>query len=222
VRKFIVSILAIILALGLTGAGALAYFQDTETSTGNTYTAGELDLKVNDANPDVWDDGCSGTWVLTDIVPGAGADHVDTVTANVYLKNVGSTTPDHLEIQASIYLDEGVGVVESDADPYSTATEMAKKIEIVSMTYNSSLLLAYWLNDADGDGVLTLNDMTYDPDDPVDPNGLDDLSIPLDGSFGSAFTMSLRWIQDDLDDNDFQGDTLELEVHFTLNQDAGQ
>jgi len=37
----------IVLASMLVGAGTTAYFWDTETSSGNTFTAGKLDLKVN-------------------------------------------------------------------------------------------------------------------------------------------------------------------------------
>lgn len=220
-RKFILSVLAIILALGLAGTGALAYFSDTETSLGNSYNAGTLELKVSDGDPATWGDGCSETWVLTNIIPGAGANDVDMVTANVYLRRVGTVTPDHLEIQASIDLDETIGVVESDTDPASTAEDMAKKIEIIAMTYDGTNLLATKLNkDADGDPIATLNDLTFDPDGSPS-NGLDDLTIPADHAFGTIFTMSLQWIEGP-DDNDFQGDTLELEVHFTLNQDVSQ
>jgi spore coat-associated protein N len=220
VRKFILSALAIILALGLAGAGTFAQLVDTETSTGNSYTAGTMELKVTDDDPYTWDDGCSGTWVLTNIIPGAGDDDVDTVTAYVYLKRSGTINPNHLEIQASISLDENVGQVESDTNKFSTATEMAKKIQIIGMTYGTSNLLNTKLIDADGDGVKTLNDMTYDPDG-APSNGLNNLNIPKDTDPGTTFMLSLQWIAG-ADDNDFQGDTLNLEVHFTLNQDASQ
>jgi predicted ribosomally synthesized peptide with SipW-like signal peptide len=45
VRKFIFALLATLLALGVMG-GTFAYFQDTETSTTNSFTAGTLDLQV--------------------------------------------------------------------------------------------------------------------------------------------------------------------------------
>jgi len=47
-RKILISIFVIgILALAV-GWGTYSYFSDTETSSGNTFTAGTLDLKVND------------------------------------------------------------------------------------------------------------------------------------------------------------------------------
>jgi len=45
VRKFLLSALAILLAMGLMGS-AFAYFSDTETSTGNTFTAGTWDIEL--------------------------------------------------------------------------------------------------------------------------------------------------------------------------------
>jgi len=71
VKKIVLSALAIVLAIGLAGAGAFAYFSDTETSTGNTFNAGTLELKISDGYPGEWGDGCSLTWVLANIVPGA-------------------------------------------------------------------------------------------------------------------------------------------------------
>lgn len=220
-NRLLMSFIAILLAAGLVGAGAFAYFSDTETSEDNTFNAGTMELKVTDGDPGEWGDGCSLTWVLSQIVPGADTPGVDEVTAFVTLKRLGSITPDHLEIQASVFLDESFNQVESDTNQSSTASEMAAKMQITSLTYNSLDLLNHHLNDADGDGFLTLNDMTYDPDDPLNPNGLDDL-LPIPGTnVGTPFTMTLKWIEG-AGDNDFQGDTLEVEIDFTLNQEAGQ
>lgn len=49
-RKMYMSLLLIGLAAALIGAGSFAYFSDTETSTGNTFTAGSLDLEVFDGS----------------------------------------------------------------------------------------------------------------------------------------------------------------------------
>jgi spore coat-associated protein N len=46
-KKLLFTLMAVVLCLGLVG-GAFAYFSDTETSTGNTFTAGTLDLTVDD------------------------------------------------------------------------------------------------------------------------------------------------------------------------------
>jgi len=45
----------------LIGAGTVAYFSDTETSTGNTFTAGTLDLKLSHSSLGPWTDGVTWT-----------------------------------------------------------------------------------------------------------------------------------------------------------------
>ena len=50
-KKILLSLLGIIVVIGLVGLGAFAWFSDVETSSGNTFTAGTLDLKV-DGNDD--------------------------------------------------------------------------------------------------------------------------------------------------------------------------
>ena len=47
-KKILLSVFAISAVLALVVSATVAQFEDTETSTGNTFTAGTLDLKVND------------------------------------------------------------------------------------------------------------------------------------------------------------------------------
>lgn len=49
-KKTLFTMMALVLVIGLAGAGTFAYFSDTETSTDNTFTAGTLDLTVNGKN----------------------------------------------------------------------------------------------------------------------------------------------------------------------------
>ena len=46
-KKILGLSVAALLVMGLVGSGTWAYFSDTETSTGNTFAAGTLDLTVN-------------------------------------------------------------------------------------------------------------------------------------------------------------------------------
>lgn len=46
-KKVLFSLLVIGVVAAVAGAGTMAFFSDTETSTGNTFTAGTLDLKVD-------------------------------------------------------------------------------------------------------------------------------------------------------------------------------
>ncbi|GAH38715.1 unnamed protein product, partial [marine sediment metagenome] len=45
-RKILFSLIAILLAVGVVGAGAFAVFSDVEEVEQNVFTAGTLDLKV--------------------------------------------------------------------------------------------------------------------------------------------------------------------------------
>lgn len=50
-KKILFSLMTMVLVIGMVGAGAFAQFFDTETSTGNTFTAGTLNLEVSGADP---------------------------------------------------------------------------------------------------------------------------------------------------------------------------
>jgi len=46
-KKILISLMAIVIVAGAAVWGTTAYFSDTETSTGNTFTAGAIDLKID-------------------------------------------------------------------------------------------------------------------------------------------------------------------------------
>jgi len=52
-KKILISLLGLILVIGLVGLGVFAYFSDTETSNGNIFTAGTLDLNIDGGNTNV-------------------------------------------------------------------------------------------------------------------------------------------------------------------------
>ena len=82
-KKILMSIMAIALVMGITGAGTFAYFSDTLASADNEFTAGTLILKAWDG--DSWEDGVTATWKS----PASWAPG-DTCEATLYLKNAGT------------------------------------------------------------------------------------------------------------------------------------
>ncbi len=52
-KKILLSLLGIIVVIGLVGLGAFAWFSDVETSNGNIFTAGTLDLNIDGGNTNV-------------------------------------------------------------------------------------------------------------------------------------------------------------------------
>jgi len=210
VKRFLLSMLAIFLVIGLAGSGAFAWFSDTETSTGNTFIAGTFDLKVSD-----WDqglgDGVSYTWTMSDMQPG-----ITTVGPfDVVLQNSGSIAANHVEISFSHSIND-LPDVESDTNKNSTPGEMARWIEITSCTYTGVTLYST-LTDANGNGFLDLEDVTL----PANAAALDNLPPPLPNNGGSrTFSMALKFNSGAT--NDIQGDTLTTTVTFTLNQSSSQ
>ncbi len=78
-KKIIISLMAVMITVGLVGIGTYAIFSDTETSLGNTFTAGTLDLTVNDKDgPSVV------SYTFENMKPG------DEETVTFWLENVGT------------------------------------------------------------------------------------------------------------------------------------
>ena len=95
------SILAIALVAAGVGAGTLAWFSDTETSTGNSFTAGTMDIKVGGED----DGGTVWTFTETNMKPGTAGSHTFVVTNAgtipgtlsievINISNDGGTTPE--------------------------------------------------------------------------------------------------------------------------------
>ena len=113
-KKILMSLMAIALVVGLVGAGVVASFSDEETSTGNTFTAGTLDLKVggqDDPNVVALDigpmaPGATGynTWAVTNTGNIAGGF---TLTVGTISNDPGTTpepedTPDNGELSGNL------------------------------------------------------------------------------------------------------------------------
>lgn len=102
-KKILLSILTIALVSTVAFGATKAWFSDTEASTGNTFTAGTLDLKTNDV------DGVSSTYTLTNMKPGDWAN-----SGQVTLKNAGSI-PGHAWYEITNVRNYENGVIEPEA-----------------------------------------------------------------------------------------------------------
>jgi len=129
------------LVAALAGAGIYAYFSDTETSTGNTFTAGTMNLLLNDI-----DGGITATWKSPDNwSPGK------TVTGEIILTNGGSVK---------------AGCLRFDFKGLTGDEEFAKKIYVTEWLFRKDDV---WISgpgnwyisvfDTDGDGHLSLYEL---------------------------------------------------------------
>ena len=101
-KKVLFSMMAVALVVGLVGAGAFAYFSDTETSTGNSFTAGSLDLVLGEGQP--------VPFSVTDLKPGDSGQGYFTVT------NAGSL-PGELDVKFINFLQYENTLTEPELNP---------------------------------------------------------------------------------------------------------
>lgn len=90
-KRILISLMTMAVVGALIGGGIYAYFSDVETSTGNTFTAGTLDLQVDSENP--W---TSTGVTVSNMEPGVAATPVDltcenvgTLTGDLYIRITG-------------------------------------------------------------------------------------------------------------------------------------
>lgn len=149
-RRILISLMTIALVGALIGGGVYAYFSDVETSTGNVFTAGTLNLNLTDAS----DDGTeseTATWVFSDIAPGdtggGGAG------AGLTVSNTGSLNG---------YLDLS-SITVANAENYDATTDEAEAADDADTSdatgggeLGANLLVQIWLDD-DNDGVVDVD-----------------------------------------------------------------
>jgi len=70
-KKILISLSVIGAVAAIAVGGTIAYFSDTETSTGNTFTAGAIDLKIDSKATYNGNPVLAATWQLKDLMPTA-------------------------------------------------------------------------------------------------------------------------------------------------------
>jgi len=100
-KKLIISLSVIGAVAAIAIGGTIAYLSDTETSAGNIFTAGTLNLKVGDNDPAGWN------FQISDIKPG------DSGSQEVILQNTGSLDG-YLHITFANLINDEMGCPESE------------------------------------------------------------------------------------------------------------
>src|SRR3989338_2833034 len=202
-KKILIS-LAIILVVGAVGFGATrAYFSDTETSSGNTFTAGTLDLKTGYTT---WE------FPLVGMKPGSSTNEQEVE----FSMETGSMAADHMEIDLDIN-----GFVDSPVESggVNSKEDFGKQIKVDKLqyrdggTFNMLDVVDY---SVDGNiGFISLYD--------VEAHGVfDNLSSIGTGIGDFIVKFSLPDNLPDADDNKYQGDSLNINFEFGAAQVAGQ
>lgn len=208
----------IAISLGIIGVVAAivigattAYFSDTETSTGNTFTAGTLDLTLEES------DGVPIT--LTNMAPG------DSASGTITVQNSGTGSMAGKLYATSNYVESDGGDTSApDGEGINmTEDEVAKMLLITDFTADGDNILSQ-IPDVDDDGRITVYDMVND----ITGLSLSDYSSPgrletwysYDDNMisGGSHDYSLTVEFDSSADNRYQGDGITLTFTFLLTQ----
>ena len=181
--------LVLIMILSMIGIATFAYLTDNETSSGNSFVSGTLDLTINDVN------GVTQTLYYVDMSPGATVG-----SSTITLKNTGTINGTTLDIVFSY-------VESNDSPPVSkTADEVAAMIEITTLDYGGRNLLSR-ISDINGNGYIDLYDL----------KNTNLTSNPgLDAGASKNFDISAQLRSET--GNDFQDNGINMTMTFTLEQ----
>jgi spore coat-associated protein N len=205
-KKIVGLSLAALLIIGIIGGATFAYFSDTESSTGNTLTAGTLDLKIDGGDIAVT------TFNVSGVAPG------DSGSGSSILTNAGSIAGE-LDITTSAITNTGAasGSTEygDDSGDLGASAEIAMYLDIdQSGTWNT------------GDIGLMSDGTTY-----AFPTALD---YDIINNYGSetwnevVTTMAasasdnivVNWQVPTGAGNSIQGDSVSFDITFILEQSA--
>jgi len=204
-KKILGLTVAALLVMGLVGGGTWAYFSDPESSTGNTFAAGTLDLEVDSENP----------WTSTGVTvpamaPGAAAVPVDitcenigTLTGDLYMKITNVTDTGGTETYAAGAPINGNVTSEPEAvaeivignrvDDISTQITLSCKVDTVAVVALDGVLLSA----VPGTWTEIKADMASGS-----------ITLSLGGSLDSGAT------------NEYQGDVSTFDIELYLAQDG--
>jgi len=180
-----------LMVMGLVGGGTWAYFSDVETSAGNTFGAGTLDLTVDTENP--W---ASVPISISNIAPGASS-----ASTNITAKNVGSLDGD-LYVRINGFTDAGG----DNPEP-----EQVKEAEI-GVTDNISTKLTLSVTGPGGADTI-IDGLTISAADGTWSAKIADLA--QDGEADIEISAAF----DDAATNEYQGDNCTFTIELYLQQD---
>jgi spore coat-associated protein N len=201
-KKIVGLTMALLVTIGLVGAGTYAYFSDTESSTGNTLTAGTLDLNIDGANIAVT------TFSASAVAPG------DSGTGSSTLANVGSLSGE-LDIATSAVVNtSGAGGTEYEggSGELGASAQIAMYLDVDqsgSWTAGDIGLMSdgntYTLPTAlDYDEIDNYSSETWDAVETMDATASDDIVVNWQVPAGAG--------------NEIQGDEVSFDITFTLEQ----
>jgi predicted ribosomally synthesized peptide with SipW-like signal peptide len=211
VKKILGLSIAALLVLGLVGGGTWAYFSDTETSTGNFFAVGTLDLEVNGADP------LTGTLIDGSSVQLAPGDSLTQVS--IPCDNTGNLTGD-LYVRISSVVAAG-GYTDGPNNTSSEPEYVAEGGTFTGTTPDN--------NNTPDDAIDTVMTLDADESGVGAVTGLDGVTVASaastgwikvkdDFASGATYTLLLGATLPTTVTNEHQGDTVTFTLDFALTQ----
>ena len=190
-KKLLLSALAILLAMGLMGS-AFAYFSDTETSEGNTFTAGTFDIEP---------DGDSLPMHAWNMAPGYYIQSPPLTNLEIHgVRNVG-TVPGEVWVTAGNFAEP--------TDPYAEPDEPAHSTNVLAEEFAEVLYIKIW---ASLDLEFTDDEVVYNGSLLNLQAGSDRFPIATAGEPGDYVVCQfLVWLPSD-EGNDYQADGVKWDI----------
>ncbi len=205
ITKLLVMIVAVAaLAIG----GTVAYFSDTETSTGNTISAGTIDISVDDQNP--W----STTYLqkMSDLKPG------ESKTITFTMKNEG-TNPAVIRKTIGNFVSTPV-MNEPKCETLNGGWNQSNKTCSLTSAEDISKMILYSMKVSVNDGA----DATVIPESwGITMEDVKDLGVPLGTLLNAGDTMKVTqtYKLKEEADNLYQGDSLAFDIKLYAEQRLG-
>lgn len=187
--------------VGSSTVGATAaYFSDTETSNDNTFTAGSLNLVLNE------NDGLNTVkWNLSNLVPGSQPK------GQFVLKNTGSVKG-YVDLENLAVTGHENDLIEPEEEAGDTTSSVGELQDVLHMKL-------FWDKGCDGwystGDEYIINTMSKDIASSYDQN------IPVDAGSQVCLEGIFDW-WNTADDNKAMTDSMDLDMTFELAQTSGQ
>ncbi len=199
-------LLVAVMAIGVIGSGA--YFSDTETSNGNSFTAGTLDLAV---------DGHNGVnfvkFTVHNYPPQSGPERY------VFeLKNLG-TLPGFIDLHNIAVTSHENDILEPEDEAGDTTADEGELEDVMGLTLFLDQNGNGWYNDEDRD-FPDYGGKWYDGRVAGIASHYDK-SVPIAAGGTKYITVQIGWWSTP-DDNKAMGDSFDLDITFELAQKAAQ
>lgn len=198
-KRILASAVVIAVMLLAVGWGTYAYLSDTETSSGNTFTAGTLDLKLDGGDVNVV------KFTVSNMVPG------NQPKGTFVLSNAGSITG-YLDLEKINVTDYENGRIEPEIE----AGDVSDGVGELSSVVNLRLFVDYgkdgWISTGDNvffDGKVNTLPSSFDLNEAIPAGG----SLHIVAIFDWWSTAN---------DNLVQSDSFVLDIGFELGQTPGQ